>query len=604
MKTKCKSIIRAACHSFVGVVCPAVVMLIASSAQAQNLFVASYGGGIIYEFTPGGVQSTFASVSYPGGMAFDSTGNLFVAGYANGNIYKITPGGVQNTFALGVAGIQALAFDSASNLYATVVNGPTNGVVYKFTPGGVRSTFASGLPEPYGLAFNGAGVLFVAEGGNNTIDKFSPGGVRSTFASVPLPYGLVFDSASNLFVGGNFGNIYKITPGGVQSTFASGLINASIGMAFDSAGNLFVGQGGSYNGQSGSIIEYAPDGTQSTFASGLYPPGTLAFQPGSVPSIQLQNTTNKIGDNVSLTVLITGGTAQDLHWYFSGTNFDSGTNSSIIITNIQQPYFGNYYVIGTNTSGSFASSVASIYEPVAITSQPTNLIVSSLSPATFSVSAIGYPAPNYYQWTLNGTNMAGGNSNTLTIASVTLQNTGNYQVLVSNTISSTVSSMATLNMSPSITSPFIGASAIWGRSATISVGAIGNGTLTYQWYLNGVAIAGATDPEINFASIQFTNNGFYSVVISSPYGSVSNVAAQVTVNPACVALGFYPGLIISGVAGYSYIIQSSADLTKTNNWNTLTNLTLTQPVQIWVDTSVDASSPFNNKYFYQVLPGQ
>jgi len=36
----------------------------------------------------------------------------------------------------------------------------------------------------------------------------------------------------------------------------------------------------------------------------------------------------------------------------------------------------------------------------------------------------------------------------------------------------------------------------------------------------------------------------------------------------------------------------------------LTNLTLTQPVELWVDTSVEASSPLVTKYYYRVLPGQ
>ena len=75
------------------------------------------------------------------------------------------------------------------------------------------------------------------------------------------------------------------------------------------------------------------------------------------------------------------------------------------------------------------------------------------------------------------------------------------------------------------------------------------------------------------------------------------------VEPAGVSLGFCPALTISGVIGYSYIIQSSADLKDTNAWVTLTNLTLTQPVQLWVDTNVDASSPFNPKHFHRVLPG-
>ena len=48
--------------------------------SAGNLFVADQNSGNIYEFTPGGVQSTFASgLDYPYGLAFNSAGDLFVA---------------------------------------------------------------------------------------------------------------------------------------------------------------------------------------------------------------------------------------------------------------------------------------------------------------------------------------------------------------------------------------------------------------------------------------------------------------------------------------------------------------------------------------------
>jgi len=71
-----------------------------------------------------------------------------------------------------------------------------------------------------------------------------------------------------------------------------------------------------------------------------------------------------------------------------------------------------------------------------------------------------------------------------------------------------------------------------------------------------------------------------------------------------LSLFFCPALTINGTAGYSYTIQSTTDLTNPGSWVTLTNLTLTQPVQIWVDTSVNAGSPFNPKYFYRALPQQ
>ena len=99
MKTPFNFSMRVACDSFGRMVCAGAVMLIASSAQAQNLFVAD-SNGTINEFTPGGVQSTFATgLSAPWPLAFNSAGNLFESDSQSGHIYEFTPGGVRSTFA-------------------------------------------------------------------------------------------------------------------------------------------------------------------------------------------------------------------------------------------------------------------------------------------------------------------------------------------------------------------------------------------------------------------------------------------------------------------------------------------------------------------------
>lgn len=79
----------------------------------------------------------------------------------------------------------------------------------------------------------------------------------------------------------------------------------------------------------------------------------------------------------------------------------------------------------------------------------------------FSFVAGGYPAPAY-QWAFNGTNMSGATSSTLSLTNVLLPDMGSYAVLVGNGYSSQLSDTATLSMSPSLTSPFIGATTIWG----------------------------------------------------------------------------------------------------------------------------------------------
>jgi hypothetical protein len=161
MKTKFKFTVSAACHSFGGVVCAGAVMLIASSAQAQNLFEADSGTGNIYEFTPGGVRTTFASgAGNPNGLVFDSAGNLFEADHM-GNIYEFTPGGVRSTFASGLNQPAGLAFDTTGNLF--VAGGNQSGYIYTFTPGGVRSTFTTAVNNPVELAFDNAGNLFEAD---------------------------------------------------------------------------------------------------------------------------------------------------------------------------------------------------------------------------------------------------------------------------------------------------------------------------------------------------------------------------------------------------------------------------------------------------------
>jgi hypothetical protein len=88
-------------------------------------------------------------LSYPLGLAFDSAGDLFESDLYSGNIYEFTPGGVRSTFASAVSP-DGLAFNSAGDLFEADWD---SGTINEFTPGGVRSTFASGLDYPVGLAF-------------------------------------------------------------------------------------------------------------------------------------------------------------------------------------------------------------------------------------------------------------------------------------------------------------------------------------------------------------------------------------------------------------------------------------------------------------------
>ncbi len=245
----------------------------------------------------------------------------------------------------------------------------------------------------------------------------------------------------------------------------------------------------------------------------------------------------------------------------------------------------------------------SVPQPVSITVQPQSLVVNAYDTASFNVTATG-SEPLSYQWSFNSTNIVGATSNSLTIPHVVQTNLGTYAVVVTNAFGTTNSSNATLSMYPFLALPFGGLDTYWGYTNTLSIVAWGTGPLDYQWFDDGNAINDATNETLTLTSIQATNAGLYSVVVSSALGSVTNTPEQVVVNPAGVSLGLSPTLTISGVVGYNYIIESTTNLSNTNSWVTMTNLTLTQPIQLWVDTNTDASLPGNPQRFYQVLPGQ
>ena len=90
--------------------------------------------------------------------------------------------------------------------------------------------------------------------------------------------------------------------------------------------------------------------------------------------------------------------------------------------------------------------------------------------------------------------------------------------------------------------------------------------------------------------------------MSNSVGLTRSAQALLVVNPAGVSLGLYPGLTVDGVVGRTYEIQYTTTVLDTNSWISLTNLTLTQPVQLWIDTSTDAMCGTHPKRFYRVVP--
>jgi len=246
------------------------------------------------------------------------------------------------------------------------------------------------------------------------------------------------------------------------------------------------------------------------------------------------------GSNATFTVSATGDQPFTYQWRFNGVNIPGATANPLVLTGVQTNQAGNYSVVVSNPFGSATSSNAllTVRVPPFIITQPTpatQTIVAG-SNATITVVAGGDPTLTY-QWRLNGTNLPGANAATLTLVNVQTNQLGLYSVVVSNPFGSVTSSNATLDVKAApfiVTQPQSGhpqsLTVLQGSPAAFSVTVGGDGPFAYQWRFGGISIAGATNSSFGLGAAFPTNAGLYSVVITSPYGSVTSSNATLTVN--------------------------------------------------------------------------
>ena len=157
-----------------------------------------------------------------------------------------------------------------------------------------------------------------------------------------------------------------------------------------------------------------------------------------------------------------------------------------------------------------------------------------------------------------------------------------------------------LSTSPIITKQPQSQLGYWGKSASFSVIAT-NGVppYGYQWMKDGLAISSGTNSVLVLTNLQTSDVGTYTVLVSDTVTNLLSQPATLTVNPAGVAIALYAGVTIDGVAGQTYGIQSTMDLSNTNSWAGRANVTLTNATQLWYD-SRPATQP---QTYYHVLPG-
>jgi len=287
----------------------------------------------------------------------------------------------------------------------------------------------------------------------------------------------------------------------------------------------------------------------STLGSFDYTLGTLTVY--MAPTITVQPTSSILsqGNTATFIVVATGAPAPTYQWFFNGNPIAGATSATYTIAAVQPLNVGSYTVTVTNSLGAVTSNPATLTIAVlpTIITQPVSQTVKAGSSVTFSVMATG-TSPTY-QWNFNGEPISGANSATYAINNATVADVGSYTVTVTIAAGAITSHGGVLAVqasgAPAVTIEPQSQTIAAGATVALSVSSTGTVTMSsshggeartealasasYQWYLNGAAISGATSSTFLIQDVNAANAGNYVCLVSNANGSSLSSAAVLTV---------------------------------------------------------------------------
>lgn len=205
-----------------------------------------------------------------------------------------------------------------------------------------------------------------------------------------------------------------------------------------------------------------------------------------------------------------------------------------------------------------------------------------------------------FQWLKNGVTVGGATNATLTVASTTPGDSGNYSVVVQSAAGSITSSVAPVAVlaPPHILSAPGDQKILAGAPAVFAVVATGD-DLNFQWQFNGQNLPDATNGILTLPGAQAAQSGQYAVTVINAVGSATTAPANLTVvtpplvmdmvSAAALADGTFQ-LTLNVDAGFNYDLEATTDLLQ---WQPVTSISAGGLVD-FVDT--DATN-FPNRFY-------
>ena len=402
--------------------------------------------------------------------------------------------------------------------------------------------WAARFAYPGSVRTDSAGNVYIADSFNNTVRRVTPDGVTSTVAGQPGvsgstngpaatalfsgTAGVAVDSAGNLFVADDTnalireisasGNVTTLagtagSKGEVDGTGTAAQFFDPQNLAIDSAGNLYVADG------MGNVIrKVTPAGVVSTLAgTGVGgAAGTAGSADGTGAAAQFNNPTGVAVDALG-----------NVYVADRGNDTIRKITPSGVVTTIAGLALSSGSADGTGATARFNAPAG-----LGVDSAGNLYVADSMNNTIREVTPAGVVT------TIAG--LAGATENTDGPPSnARFNNPGDVAVDANGVLYVADSENQTIRRivpgssaaAPSIAVQPSDENVNEGSQAVFDVGVTGTAPFSYQWFLNGVAIPGATDGTYTVADAQQSQEGSYSVTVTNSLGSATSSSAALTV---------------------------------------------------------------------------
>jgi len=292
--------------------------------------------------------------------------------------------------------------------------------------------------------------------------------------------------------------------------------------------NVQLGDAGTYAVAASNALG---ENTSSNVVLVVGLPPVITQQPASLIVTQ--------GQTASFSVGVTG-VPLNYQWKANNSAIPGATNATLTFASTVLANIGSYTCQITNFLGNVTTMPATltVYAPPALLTQPLSQTVGVGSNLSLSVTANG-TTPIEYQWWKDGNPLTIQTNASLNLTNVQTTDSGSYSVVLTNSLGSVTSSVATISVidfPPVITSQPVGGIYLVGTNFALSVGVSGTPPYNWQWNTNGMPILGANNSSYTVNHAQTNDSGAYTITVLNLWGSVTSSVAGVAVGYAPVIL--------------------------------------------------------------------